>query len=90
MGLNPVQQMLPTPVMEKDFYFLSGRRQLTFIPPGEKKLHEHLNGRILLYAPESITHLSEVDPKRIATATVARKFLRDILNRKEEKGLFSI
>ncbi len=89
MGLNPVQQMLPTPPMEKDFYSLSSRRQLSFIPPGQKALHEQLNGRILLYAPESITHLSDIDPKRIGAAAVARKFLRDILNRREEKGLLS-
>ena len=89
MGLHPVQQMLPTPVMEKDFYTLANHRQLTFIPPGEKRLHAKLNGRILLYAPESVTHLGDVDPKRIGDAAVARKFMRDILNRREAEGLFS-
>jgi aminopeptidase len=89
MGLHPVQQMLPTPVMEAHFYSLSSRRQLTFIAPGEKALHEQINGRIFLYAPESITHLSEIDPRRIAAAAVSRKFLRDIMNRREAKGVFS-
>ena len=89
MGLNPIQHMLPTPRMEKDFYSLSDRRQLTFIPPGEKTLHEQLNGRIFLFAPESITHLAEIDPQRIGAVALARKFLRDILNRREQKALFS-
>ena len=89
MGVHPVQQMLSTPVMEKDFYSIANRQQLTFIPPGEKRLHERLNGRILLYAPESITHLGDIDPQRIGVAAVARKFLRDILNRREAEGLFS-
>ncbi|KPJ78390.1 MAG: peptidase M29 [Deltaproteobacteria bacterium SG8_13] len=88
MGLHPVQQMLPTPVMETDFYSLANRRQLTFIPPGDRKLHEQLNGRIFLYAPESITHLGGIDPRRIGVTAVARKFLRDILTRREAKGLF--
>ena len=89
MGLNPIQQMLPTPIMEKHFYSLSNRRQLEFIPPGEKRLHRHLHGRILLVAPESITHLSEIDPRRIATTAVARKVYRDILSRREEQQRFS-
>ena len=89
MGLHPVQQMLPTAVMEADFYSLANRRQLTFIAPGEKALHERLNGRIVLYAPESITHLSGIDPRRIGTAALARKFLRDIGSRREAKRLFA-
>ncbi|HSO20448.1 MAG TPA: aminopeptidase, partial [Desulfosarcina sp.] len=87
-GIHPVVRTMPPPAMEADFYRLSGVRQLTFIPPGEKTLLSNLNGSIFLYAPESITHLSHVDPKRIGRAALARKPLRDILDRRDEQGLF--
>ena len=87
-GIHAVVRAMPTPVMEADFYRLSGARQLRFIPPGEKELLNSLNGSIFLYAPESITHLSRVDPKRIGRTALARKPLRDILDRRDERGLF--
>jgi aminopeptidase len=89
MGLNPIQRLGLTPVMEKSFYTLSTGKQLLFQPPGEETLFAHLNGSIYLHAPVSITHLSDVDPAKIGKATVARKYLRDILDRREEQGLFS-
>ncbi len=88
LGMNPVQRVLPTPEMERHFYHLSNNRQLVFQPPGEKILYGQLNGNIFLHAPESITHLSDVDPKRIGKVAVAGKYLRDILNKRDEKGLF--
>jgi len=88
MGLNPVQRCTLTPRMEKSFYQLSNARQLTFQPPGEREFYDNLSGSIYLHAPESITHLSEADPKKIGKAAVARKFIRDILNKREEKGDF--
>jgi aminopeptidase len=87
-GLHPVVRAMPTPAMETDFYSRSNPRQLSFIPPGEEPLLNELNGSIFLYAPESITHLSDIDPKRISRAALARKPLRDILDRRDEKGLF--
>jgi aminopeptidase len=75
--------------MEKSYYALSNDRQSKFVPPAEETLYRDLNGSILLYAPESMTHLSDVDPARIGKTTVARKFLRNILDRREERGLFS-
>jgi aminopeptidase len=89
MGLNSVQRITLTPTMEKSFYHLSNSRQVVFQPPGEREFYEAINGSIYLHAPESITHLSEADPKKIGKAAVARKFIRDILNRREEKGDFS-
>jgi len=87
-GLHPVVRPMPTPTMETDFYRLSSVRQLTFIPPGEETLLQRLNGSIFLYAPESITHLSRIDPKRIGRVALARKPLRDILDRRDDQGLF--
>jgi len=88
MGIHPVIRAMPTPAMETDFYRMANSRQLTFIPPGEETLLKHLNGSIFLFAPESITHLSGIDPKRIGRTALARKPLRDILDQRDEQGLF--
>ena len=48
-----------------------------------------LNGSIFLYAPESITHLSDIDPQKIGKTAVAQKALRDIGNQREARGAFS-
>jgi len=88
-GMQPVQRMSPTAAMERDFYLYASNRQLVFLPPGEKELMSRLNGSIYLHAPESITHLSEVDSKKIGKTAVAQKALRDVLNRREARGSFS-
>jgi aminopeptidase len=88
-GMHPIVRTGLTTDMERIFYEKANNRQLVFEPPGEKELHEHLNGGFYLYAPESLTHLSNVDPRRIAKVAVARKPLRDILHRREETGAFS-
>ena len=88
LGINPILRSGPTPDMEKNFYGMSDKGQLTFLAPGDRELCEHLNGSIYLYAPASLTHLKTVDPKRIATATVARKALKDILDRRDSEGTF--
>jgi aminopeptidase len=88
MGLNPVPRITLTPTMEKSFYLLSTAKQVVFQPPGEREFYESIHGSIYLHAPESITHLSGADPKKIGKAAVARKYIRDILNRREETGDF--
>ncbi len=87
-GLNPVLRASPTPTMEKDFFRLARPKQLAFVPAGERELFESLSGSIFLYAPESITHLGGIDPGRIAASALARKPYRDILDRRDEQGLF--
>ncbi len=89
LGLNPVRRMNPTPEMEKNFFGLANRRQLIFDPPGEAELYRNLNGSIFLHAPASITHLSTIDPKKISRFTLSKKFLRDILEEREQAGRFS-
>jgi len=89
MGMNPVQRPVWTCSMEQTFYERSGGRQLIFIPPGEKEMMAHLNGRIFLRAPDSITHLRDIDPAKIGKFLVARKPLRDVLDRREEQGEYS-
>ncbi len=88
LGMNVVTRALMNPTMEHNFYKLSNTSQLTFKVPGEKELYQALNGGIYLYAPASLRHLKDVDPKRIGKVAVAKKYLRDILNKREEKGLF--
>ncbi|MBN2062807.1 MAG: aminopeptidase [Deltaproteobacteria bacterium] len=87
-GMNPVLRLGATPRIERQFFEKANNEQIAFNPPGEKELCEKLNGSIYLHAPESITHLSHIDPKRIGRAALARKPLRDILWKREEKGLF--
>lgn len=88
MGMNPILRFGMTPMMEYNFYGISNKKQLEFVPTGEKDLLESLNGSIHLRAPSSLTHLSDVDPKKIGEAIVAKKPLRDILRVREEKGLY--
>ncbi|MCF8070606.1 MAG: aminopeptidase [Desulfobacterales bacterium] len=88
MGINPVQRVTPTPKMELDFYEIASNKQIGFIPPGDEELYKNLNGSIYLHAPESITHLSKVDSRKIGKTAVAIKPLRDILEKREEKGQF--
>ncbi|MBN2466863.1 MAG: aminopeptidase [Deltaproteobacteria bacterium] len=87
-GINPVMRSSGTFVMESNLFHRGNDRQLVFQAPGTKELFESLHGSIYLYAPESLTHLKDVDPKRIAIAAVSRKPLRDILFRREETGWF--
>lgn len=88
MGMNPIPRIGLTWSMERSFFEKANDRQLVFLTPGEKELFKHLNGSLYLYAPESLTHLSHIDPKRIGKAAVARKPLRDILDKRDEQGKF--
>ncbi len=88
-GMNALQRMSLTSFMEHVFYSRSNSKQLVFIPPGEKELYGHLNGRIYLHAPESLTHLADVDPAVIAKAQLSRKPLRDIFNEREDQGVYA-
>lgn len=87
-GINPVLRMNPTSTMELNLFRLSNPRQLVFQVPGEEDLCKHLNGSIFLHAPESITHLGDIDPKKIGKVALSRKYLRDILDTRDEKGIF--
>ena len=88
MGMNPILRFNTTPKMELDFYGISNPKQLVFQPPGSIELCNNLNGSIFLHAPESLTHLSLIDPRKIGKAAISRKPLRDILNTREETGAF--
>ncbi len=88
MGMHPVMRLSPTPTMEQDYYGLANNKQLIFQTPGVEELYRQLNGSIFLHAPESITHLSKVDPKKIGRRTVSLKHLREIMDKRDAEGLF--
>jgi aminopeptidase len=88
LGLNPVLRMGLTSGMEHNFYEKADQKQLVFHPPGEEEFYKSLNGGIYLLAPDSLTHLKDIDPGKIGRTAVSMKPLRDILNKREEQGLF--
>jgi len=88
MDLNPVIRINLPELMEKTFFANAGDRQLEFKVPGDGELYSALNGLISLLGPESLTHLRDVDPSRIGKYAVTKKYLRDILENRENKGLF--
>jgi aminopeptidase len=87
-GMHPVLRLGMTPVMERQFYLKANNNQLVFHPPGEKTLYRNLNGSIYLHAPDSLTHLAVVEPRKIAKAMIAGKPFRDILDKREAQGAF--
>ena len=87
-GVNVVVRPNLTSAMELSFYRSASDSQLSFMAPGTRELYENLHGAIYILAPESLTHLSGVDPRRIAQTAITRKPYRDILTRREEAGLF--
>ena len=72
-----------------DFYQLADDKQLAYLPVGEKEIQGNINGLIALHAPLDLTHLKKVDPAKLAKSAVARKPVREILDAREQKGLFS-
>ena len=71
------------------FYQLADNKQLTYLPAGETEIQAHINGLIALHAPQDLTHLKKIDPAKLAKSAVARKPVREILDLREQKGLFS-
>ena len=87
--MYPIQRMGLTNTMEHTFYEKAGETQLKFLPPGDRELYQAINGRIFLRAPESLTYLKDIDPSRIGKVLVSRKPLREIMDKREEKGVYS-
>lgn len=87
-GLNPVLRINPPSVLEKGYFSRAGQEQLSFVVPGDRELYERLGGLVSLLAPDSITHLKEIPPTKIAAFSLARKYLRDILDKREATRQF--
>jgi aminopeptidase len=88
-GMYPIQRMGLTHTMEHTFYELADQARLKYLPPGDKELYGGINGRIFLRAPRSLTHLKDIDPSRIGTVLVSRKPFREIMDKREDKGVYS-
>ena len=88
-GFNAVVRPYATEKMAKILYTKGNDKQIKFSPIWEKVFTENLNGLIALRAPQDLANLKDVDPKKIALATLARKPIREIMDEREEKGLFS-
>lgn len=71
------------------FYQMADDKQLAYLPQGEQEIQGHINGLIALHAPQDLTHLKKIDPVKLAKTAVARKPVREILDLREQKGLFS-
>lgn len=86
---NVVTRIMVPEGFSKSFYELVDNKQLSFMAPGEKEFQGAINGLIALHAPQDLTHLKNIDPARIAKNAVARKPIREILDEREQQGLFS-
>lgn len=87
--LNVIARQDNPEAFAREFYGSADDKQLTFLPPGEEAFQQGINGLISLRAPADLTSLKNTDPSRLAKAAVARKPLREILDAREQKGLFS-
>ena len=87
--LNVIARQDNPEAFAREFYGTADDKQLTFLPPGEEAFQQGINGLISLRAPADLTSLKNTDPSRLAKAAVARKPLREILDAREQKGLFS-
>ena len=74
LGLHPILRLGLTTKMEYHFFKKANNKQLVFTAPGQKELFKNLNGSIYLRAPESLTHLSDIDPKRIGKALIGKAY----------------
>ncbi|MDQ7032577.1 MAG: aminopeptidase [Desulfonauticus sp.] len=88
MHLQPVLKINWPPEIEKTFFSYAQKEQLEFKIPGEAELYSKLNGLISLLAPSSLTHLQDIEPEKIATFTLGKKYLRDILEQRENEQQF--
>ena len=88
MGMNPVVRINLSEELEKTFFSHAQDFQLEFKIPGDEELYSSLNGLISLLAPESLTHLRDIEPSRIGKYAVTKKYLRDILEQREGRGVF--
>ena len=87
-GMVPVPRQNLTPAMEVSFYGHGADSQIKAIAAGDRELMQNLSGLISLIAPASLTHLAGIDSGKIGMAAVARKFLREIMESREQTGDF--
>ena len=87
-GYNVTFRFLMSPKLARDFYEFSDDKQRAFTAAGEREFHSALNGNIYINAPASLTNLKGIDTRRQSQVAIARKPLRDLMTKNEEKGRF--
>lgn len=88
-GGHPIIRFLPSG-LDKEFYDLANRDQLTFFP--KKYLRERVNlidHSVAMLAEHDLHELKDTDPRKIILAAESKKKLRDWLNDKEYAGNFT-
>ena len=85
---NVIFRFLVSPKLERDFYEFSDEKQRGFKEPGGEGFYSGLNGNVYIHAPSSLTNLKGIDTKRQSQVAIARKYVRDIMTKNEEKGKF--
>ena len=85
---NVTFRFMMSPRLERDFYEFSDDKQRAFTAAGDKEFFSALNGNVYIHAPASLTHLKGIDTRRQSQVAIARKPLRDIMTKNEEKGKF--
>ncbi len=88
MQINPVVRINLPENMEKTFFSNALDHQIEFKIPGDFELYSALNGLVSLLGPESLTHLRDIEPSKIGKYAVTKKYLRDILEQRENIGVF--
>ncbi len=85
--LHPVASAMPTSAMQAQHYGNSSFGQLTFIPPGLDELFRATAGCITILAPDSLTALSDIDPRSIAQGELAEARTQQVLAHRRRLGL---
>jgi aminopeptidase len=88
-GMIPLMKYSLPPSFEKVYYNTAEGCQLEYIGKWDKALIRGLNGTIGLYSPSSLTHLKNVDPKKMSRAMKAMKPLWNIREAREVSGGFA-
>lgn len=83
MGMNPVLDMLPTSKIEHSYFEEANNKQLEFIAPGKKEICNNVNAHIVILGPDSLTHLKDINPKKISKRALTVKPLREIEIKRE-------
>ena len=88
-GWQPVVKILPTEIMEVDYFTYAKDYHLDWLPPWWKEEAQEVRGNIYISAPTSLTHLKDVSPEKQQRNAKAVKPWRDFITEQEQKDLFA-
>jgi aminopeptidase len=88
-GAHVEVRLRPTPRMERSFHQNACRKQLIYKTPGSSQYHKRLGATISIPAPESLTHLADIDPSTVAERAKALRYIREIHDERELAGHYS-